>query len=116
MPSASTSSIGQCRYNNFFNVDFFGKDANGVESPGYKVTTNDFTAGVRYVNGPWSASTGIVYLSKGNTDNPSERGQSNSLLKGSIGGGYNFGNGLAAFGSVSALPTGRSPSRGAATS
>jgi hypothetical protein len=99
----------QCRYNNFFNVDFFGKDANGVESPGYKVTTNDFTAGVRYVNGPWSASTGIVYLSKGKTDNPSERGQSNSLLKGSIGGGYNFGNGLAAFGSVSAFSYGQKP-------
>jgi predicted porin len=87
---------GQCRYNNFFNVDFFGTDANGVLSPGYKVTSNDFTAGVRYVNGPWSASTGMVFLSKASTANPSERGQGNSLLRGSIGGGYNFGNGLTA--------------------
>jgi predicted porin len=100
---------GQCRYNNFFNVDFFGKDARGVESPGYTQTTNDFTAGIRWVNGPWSASTGLVYLSKAKTDNPSERGQSNSLLKGSIGGGYNFGNGLVAFGSVSAFSYGQKP-------
>jgi hypothetical protein len=100
---------GQCRYNNFFNVDFFGKDANGVESPGYRVTSNDFTAGVRYVTGPWSASTGIVYLSKASTDNPSERGQSNSMLKGSIGGGYNFGNGLVAYASVSAYGYGQQP-------
>ena len=100
---------GQCRYNNFFNVDFFGKDANGVGSPGYPQTTNDFTLGVRYVNGPWSASTGMVYLSKASTNNPSERGQSNSLLKGSIGGGYNFGNGLVAYASVSASAYGQQP-------
>ena len=100
---------GQCRYNNFFNVDFFGKDAIGVQSPGYSVTSNDFTAGLKYVNGPWSASTGLVFLSKGSTDNPSERGQGNSLLKGSIGGGYNFGNGLVAYGSISAYAYGEQP-------
>ena len=96
-------------YNNFFNVDFFGKDVNGVSSPGYAQTSNDFTAGVKYVNGPWSVSTGMVYLSKAKTDNPSERGQSNSLLKGSVGGGYNFGNGLVAYGSVSASAYGQQP-------
>jgi hypothetical protein len=90
---------GQCRYNNFFNVDFFGKDANGVSSPGYAVTSND----------PWSASAGTVYLSKASTANPSERGQSNSLLKGSIGGGYNFGNGLVVYASVSAFAYGLQP-------
>ena len=100
---------GQCRYNNFFNVDFFAKDANGVSSPGYPQSTNDFTAGVLYVNGPWSVSTGMVYLSKASTRNPYERGQSNSLLKGSIGGGYNFGNGLVAYGSVSAFAYGQQP-------
>jgi predicted porin len=100
---------GQCRYNNFFNVDFFGRDANGVESPGYKQTSNDYTAGVRYVNGPWSASAGMVYLSKASTDNPSDRGQGNSLLKGSIGGGYNFNNGLVAYASVSAFAYGQQP-------
>ncbi len=100
---------GQCRYNNFFNVDFFGKDANGVGSPGYPQTTNDLTFGVRYVNGPWSVSTGMVYLSKASTNNPSERGQSNSLLKGSIGGGYDFRNGLVAYASVSAYAYGLQP-------
>jgi predicted porin len=100
---------GQCRYNKFFNVDFFGTDANGVSSPGYPVTSNDFTAGVLYVNGPWSVSTGMVYLSTASTNNPSERGQSNSLLKGSIGGGYNFGKGLVVYGSVSAFAYGQQP-------
>ena len=100
---------GQCRYNNFFNVDFFGKDANGVASPGYRVTSNDFTAGLRYVVGPWSASTGLVYLGRASTDNPSERGQSNSLFKASIGGGYNFGNGLVVYASASAFAYGLQP-------
>jgi predicted porin len=100
---------GQCRYNNFFNVDFFGTDARGVPSPGYKVTSNDFTAGVRYVNGPWSASTGLVYLSSARTANPSERGQGNSLLRASLGGGYKFGNGLVASGGFSASAYGQQP-------
>ncbi len=93
---------GQCRYNNFFNVDFFGKDANGISSPGYAATSYDLTMGARYLTGPWSASLGMVYLGKASTDNPYERGQSNSLIKTTLGGGYNFGNGLVAFVSVSA--------------
>lgn len=100
---------GQCRYNNFFNVDFFGTDANGVSGRAYSQTTNDFTLGLRYVNGPWSASTGLVYLSKASTDNPYERGQSNSLFKATVGGGYNFGNGLVAYGSVTAFAYGQQP-------
>jgi hypothetical protein len=99
---------GQCRYNNFFNVNFFGA-VNGVQSPGYKMSSTDYTAGIRYVTGPWSASTGVVFLSKASTDNPAERGQSNSLLKASVGGGYNFGNGLVAFASVSYFEYGQEP-------
>jgi hypothetical protein len=51
----------------------------------------------------------MVYLSKASTDNPSDRGQGNSLLKGSIGGGYNFNNGLVAYASVSAFAYGQQP-------
>jgi hypothetical protein len=100
---------GQCRYNNFFNVDFFGVDANGVRSPGYKSTSWDLTGGVQWRDGPWSASTGLVYLGEADTDNPAERGQDNSLLKFSLGGGYNFGNGLVAYVSVSASMYGQDP-------
>jgi hypothetical protein len=100
---------GQCRYNNFFNVDFFGKDGSGVGSPGYAVSSNDFTVGLRYVNGPWSANTGLVYLSKARTDNPSERGQGNSLLRASIGGGYDFGKGLTASVGFSTSAYGQQP-------
>ncbi len=100
---------GQCRYNNFFNADFFGKDANGVASPGYPVRTYDWTAGVRYVKGPWSASTGVVYLSKGRTSNPSPRGQGNSLIRVTLGGGYSFGNGWVVSAGVNASAYGQQP-------
>ena len=99
----------ECRWNTFFNADYGGKDVNGVAHPGYEVTTNDFTAGVRYVNGRWSASSGLVYLSKARTKNPVERGQSNSLLRGSLGGGYDFGNGLKASIGISASAYGQQP-------
>ena len=100
---------GQCRYNNFFNVDFFGKDANGVGSPGYSATSTDFTLGLKYVTGPWSASTGLVYLGKASTANPYERGQSNSLVKASLGGGYDFGGGLVVYLGGTASAYGQQP-------
>ncbi len=100
---------GACRWNNMFNVDWGAKDANGVANPGYTATSTDLTLGLRYLEGPWSLNTGLTYLGTAKTDNPSERGQSNSLLKLSIGGGYNFKNGLVAYTSVSASRYGQQP-------
>ena len=81
-------------WNNMFNVDWGGTDANGVPNPGYAARTTDVMAGLRWVKGPWSAHTGLVYLSEASTDNPSERGQSNSALINTVGLSYDVGRGL----------------------
>ncbi len=100
---------GGCLWNNMFNVNWGGKDARGVDNPGYKATSTDLTLGVRYLNGPWSLHSGLTHLGEAKTDNPSERGQSNSLLKLTVGAGYNFKNGLVAYGSLSAHRYGQAP-------
>lgn len=94
-------------WNNMFNVDWGGTDANGVPNPGYPARTTDMMAGVRYMTGPWTASTGVVYLSKASTDNPSERGQSNSALINTVGLNYNFGNGMQVYGLAGMVHYGR---------
>lgn len=81
-------------WNNMFNVDWGGTDANGVANPGYPARSTDLMAGLRVLRGPWTAHTGLVYLGKASTDNPSERGQSNTALINTIGLDYNFRNGL----------------------
>ncbi|MDH4051306.1 MAG: hypothetical protein OEU93_06970, partial [Rubrivivax sp.] len=81
-------------WNNMFNVDWGGFDKNGVPNPGYPARTTDAMGGLRYLTGPWSAHTGMVYLSGASTNNPSERGQSNSVLINSIGLDYNAGHGV----------------------
>jgi predicted porin len=100
---------GQCRWNNFFNTDFGGKDVNGVANPGYEATSTDYTLGLRYVTGPWSVNTGVTYLSEAKTDNPKERGQSNTLTKLTLGGAYDFKNGLSIYTSVSTASYGQAP-------
>ena len=85
-------------WNNMFNVDWGGTDANGVPNPGYPARTTDFMAGVRYLHGKWAFNTGMVYLGKASTDNPSERGQSNSVLINTVGVDYNFGHGVRFYG------------------
>jgi predicted nucleic acid-binding protein len=58
----------------------------------------DLMMGARYRFGQWVASAGLVYLGEAETDNPSERGQSNSLLVNTVGLNYNFGNGFELYG------------------
>jgi hypothetical protein len=69
-----------------------------VYNPGYAARSVDLMMGARYRFGKWVASAGLVYLGKADTDNPSERGQSNSLLVLSPGLTYNFGNGFEVYG------------------
>lgn len=94
-------------WNNMFNVDWGGTDANGVPNPGYSARTTDLMAGARYMMGPWTFNTGMVYLSKASTDNPSERGQSNSALINTIGASYNVGQGLQVYGLAGMVHYGR---------
>jgi hypothetical protein len=82
---AAGSSIG-------FNVDY----SNLLSSvlPGYPATSVDLLLGLRYNMDKWVFSTGAVYLGKSDTNNPSERGQSNSALINTIGAKYDLGRGL----------------------
>lgn len=98
----------QAQWNNPFNVDWGGVDANGISNPGYSARSTDFMLGLRkYVNPKWVAYTGLTFLGKASTDNPSERGQSNSALFASIGAGYDVGGGLRVSGSLNAVWYGR---------
>lgn len=75
-----------------FNVDW-GGTLNGVANPGYSARSTDVALGARYRMDKWTFSTGLVYIGKATTNNPSERGQSNSALINTIGATYNYGNG-----------------------
>jgi len=94
------------QWNNMFNVDW-GGTLNGVANPGYSATSTDFMLGLRYRTGPWTAKTGMTYLGKASTANPSERGQSNSALVNTVGLNYDFGNGFQVYGFAGMIHYGR---------
>jgi hypothetical protein len=94
----------QAQWNNPFNVDWGGFDANGVPNPGYAARSIDLMLGLRkYINPKLVAYSGLTYLGKANTDNPSDRGQHNSALFVSLGARYAMGNGLSFSGSVNGV-------------
>lgn len=96
--AVQTTTGAQGQWNSMFNVDW-GGTRDGVANPGYAATSTDLMLGMRYRMGPWIASTGMVYLGQAKTDNPSERGQSNTLLVNTVGLHYDFGNGLLVYSS-----------------
>ena len=77
------------RWNDMFNVDW-----GGAGNLGYAATSYDVILGARYRMGKWTPSIGVAHLGTASTDNPSERGQSNSALFGVLGLQYDYGNGL----------------------
>ena len=89
-----------------FNVNWGGAlvyaNADGssyvVNNPGYPATSLDASGGLVYRTGAWTAHTGLAYLGKAKTLNPSERGQSNAALINTLGLNYNFGQGLQVYG------------------
>lgn len=93
-------------WNNMFNVNW-DATVNGVSNPGYAATSTDIMAGLRYRTGPWTASTGLVYLGKATTSNPTERGQSNDATVGTIGLNYDYGQGLQLYGFAGMVRFGR---------
>ena len=102
----TTGPLG--RWNNMFNVNWDGFDANGVPNPGYSATSTDLMLGMRYrINDKLTAGVGLVHLGKADTDNPSERGQSNTLTVGSASIGYSFNNHFQIYGSASVYEFGR---------
>ncbi|MFY7974376.1 MAG: hypothetical protein ACOVOT_08115 [Rubrivivax sp.] len=94
----------QAQWNNPFNVNWGGFDANGVPNPGYSARSTDLMLGLRkYINPKWVGYTGLTYLGKARTANPSDRGQNNSALFASIGARYTIGHGLDISGSLNAV-------------
>lgn len=94
----------EAQWNNPFNVDWNGFDANGVPNPGYSARSTDLLLGLRkYVDPKLVAYAGLTYLGKASTANPSERGQSNSALFTTLGARYDVGSGLAVSGSLNAV-------------
>jgi predicted porin len=75
-----------------FNVDYSNPFA--ASPMGYGATSTDVLLGARYRWGKWLFSTGMVHLGKAATDNPSERGQSNSALFNTLGAQYELSPGL----------------------
>ena len=62
----------------------------GVYKQSYPAMSYDYMTGLRYrPNTSWTISSGVVYLSEAQTDNPMERGQSNTLTIGNAGVSYN---------------------------
>ena len=95
----TTGALGQ--WNNPFNVDWNGVDANGVANPGYAARSTDVMLGLRkYINPKLVGYAGLAHLGKASTDNPSERGQSNSALFASLGARYDVGEGLSISGAI----------------
>jgi hypothetical protein len=94
LQSKSANPGGFDIWNNPFNVDW-NKDLGSGVYKGYSATSVDAMLGARYrFLGDWTAYGGLVYLGRANTDNPSERGQSNSATLGTLGVEYDFRNGL----------------------
>ena len=58
------------QFNFPFNVDW-GGTLNGVANPGYAARSTDFALGARYRMDKWTFSTGLVYIGKASTSNPS---------------------------------------------
>jgi long-subunit fatty acid transport protein len=83
----------QAQWNNMFNVDWT-RDLGGGVYRGYPATSTDLLLGLRYRMGHWVASTGMAYLGKASTDNPTESGQRNSALVNTLGLNYEFDESL----------------------
>ncbi len=81
------------QFNFPFNVDW-GGTLNGVANPGYPARVTDFSMGARYRMEKWTFASGLAYLGKASTNNPSERGQSNSALVNTLQATYAYGKGL----------------------
>jgi len=94
LQSAADNPGGFDIWNNPFNVDW-SQDLGGGVYKGYSAKSIDVVLGARYkINEKLAAYTGMVHLGTASTDNPSERGQSNSATFNTLGLSYDYGYGL----------------------
>lgn len=82
-------------WNNMFNVD--GVDASANKA--YSASSTDISLGAVYRFAPkWNVNTGMVYLGKASTQNPVDRGQSNTMMLNTVGVGYEIQPGFSVYG------------------
>jgi hypothetical protein len=94
LQSKAVNPAGFDIWNNPFNVDW-STDLGGGVYKGYAAKSVDVVLGARYaINSKLAAYTGMVHLGTASTDNPTERGQSNSATFNTIGVSYDYGQGL----------------------
>jgi hypothetical protein len=94
LQSAADNPAGFDIWNNPFNVDW-STDLGGGVYKAYPARSIDAVLGARYqVNDKLSAYTGMVHLGQADTENPFERGQSNSATFNTLGVSYDVGQGL----------------------
>lgn len=99
----TTPGSGVYTWNNMFNVDNVSQTGRG-----YSASTTDFSVGAIYRFMPkWSVRAGGVYLGKASTSNPVERGQSNDMMLGTLGLGYEIQPGLSVYGYAGAVRYGK---------
>lgn len=107
LQSKTDNPAGFDIWNNPFNVDW-SQDLGGGVYRGYPAESIDVVLGARYkVNDKLSAYTGMVHLGTATTDNPSERGQSNSATFNTLGLSYDYGHGLRLTAAVGMVNYGR---------
>ena len=107
LQSKTVNPAGFDIWNNPFNVDW-SQDLGGGVYKGYSARSVDAVLGARYTITPkLAAYTGMVYLGKASTGNPTERGQSNWAAYNTLGLAYDYGHGLKLDGSVGMANFGR---------
>jgi predicted porin len=97
LQSAAESPGGFDIWSNPFNVDW-ALDLGGGVYKGYSATSVDVVIGARYTIGKWTLSTGMLHLGTADTDNPSDRGASNSATINTVGASYDLGRGVQVYG------------------
>ena len=88
-----------------FNVDYSNPFA--TSHPGYSASSIDAMLGARYRDGPWTYLVGMVYLGAAETRNPSDRGQGNSAIFGTLGARYALARGLELSGTAAMVHYGK---------
>ena len=90
--------IGRDASNNLIWANMFNVNSGNI-SQSYPATSTDFNAGVVHRFKPqWSVRAAMVHFGKASTQNPTERGQSNSMWLGTLGLGYEIQPGWSVYG------------------
>lgn len=95
------NSVNAYLWNDMFNVG-------STVASAYSASSTDFSFGAIYRFQPqWSVKLGGVYMGKASTANPVERGQSNTMLLGTVGLGYEIQPGFSVYGFAGAVNYGQ---------